>query len=104
VSRKSGQRAGGRRSEVNEMTTGNGKSEGESGRFEIRVKGRLSARWADRFDGFTLTPFDDGTTVLAGYVDQAALQGVLRSLADLGLPLVSVTPSPGSTTPPTEDS
>lgn len=63
-----------------------------SGRYEIRVKGHLTARWADWFDGFALTPAGDGTTVLAGYiVDQAALQGVIRKLADLGLPLLSVT-------------
>jgi len=64
-----------------------------SGRYEIRVKGHLTDRWADWFDGFALTPTGDGTTVLEGYVvDQAALHGVLRKLADLGLPLLSLTP------------
>ena len=64
-----------------------------SGRFEIRVKGHLSPRWADWFDGFTLTTYSDGTTVLEGYlVDQAALHGAIRKLADLGLPLLSITP------------
>ena len=64
-----------------------------SGRFEIRVKGHLSPRWADWFDGFTLTTERDGTTVLEGYVvDQAALHGAIRKLADLGLPLLSITP------------
>jgi hypothetical protein len=68
-------------------------SEG-SGRYEIRVKGHLTARWTDWFDGFALTPTSDGTTLLEGYiVDQAALHGVLRKLADLGLPLLSVTPA-----------
>ena len=64
-----------------------------SGRYEIRVRGHLAARWAAWFDGFTLTPENDGTTVLDGVIDQAALHGVLRRLADLGLPLVSVTPA-----------
>jgi len=69
------------------------RSEG-SGRYEIRVKGRLTARWTDWFDGFALTQAGDGTTLLEGYiVDQAALHGVLRKLADLGLPLLSVTPT-----------
>ena len=64
-----------------------------SGRFEIRVKGQLSPRWTDWFDGFTLTTDSDGTTVLEGYiVDQAALHGALRKLADLGLPVLSITP------------
>lgn len=60
-------------------------------RYEIRVEGHLHHRWALRFDGFSLTDASDGTTVLAGRVDQAGLHGVLRTLADLGLPLVSVT-------------
>ena len=61
------------------------------GRYEIRIKGHLASRWAARFDGMSLTPHADGTTVLAGAVDQAALHGVLRTLRDLGLPLLSVT-------------
>ena len=63
----------------------------DSGRYEIRVRGTLGARWAACFDGFSLTGAGDGTTVLAGRTDQAGLHGVLRTLADIGLPLVSVT-------------
>jgi hypothetical protein len=51
----------------------------------------------------TLTRQGDGTTVIHGPVaDQSALHGLLRKLSDLGLPLVSVTPSQKSrpTTPP----
>ena len=63
-----------------------------AGRYEIRLKGRLGARWAVRFDGMTLTTRADGTTVIEGpVVDQAALHGLLRALRDLGLPLLSVT-------------
>ncbi len=62
------------------------------GRYEVRVQGRLEPRWSAWFDGFTLTPEADGTTVSSGTViDQAALHGLLQSLRDLGLPLVSVT-------------
>ena len=62
-----------------------------AGRYEIRVKGHLGPRWAARFDGMTLTNRADGTTVIEGsVVDQAALHGLLRSLGDLGLPLISV--------------
>lgn len=61
------------------------------GRYEIRLKGHLDDRWADWFDGLTLTRDDDDTTLLRGpVVDQAALHGLLRRVRDLGLPLVSV--------------
>jgi hypothetical protein len=64
----------------------------DGGRFELRVKGHLDARWADRFDGLTLTQAGDGSTVIRGEVaDQAALHGLLQTLRDLGLPLISVT-------------
>ena len=63
----------------------------ESGRYEIRLKGHLDARWADRFEGLSLTHEPDGTTILAGpVVDQAALYGLLRKVRDLALPLLSV--------------
>ncbi|HEY3713855.1 MAG TPA: hypothetical protein VGL39_04945 [Jatrophihabitantaceae bacterium] len=62
--------------------------------YEIRVTGHLAPRWAAFFDGMTLTAHNDGTTVIHGPVaDQSALHGLFRKLSDLGLPLVSVTPS-----------
>ena len=63
----------------------------EPPRYELRIKGHLDDRWADRFDGLTITREGDGTTILSGpLVDQAALHGLLRRVRDLGLPLVSV--------------
>jgi hypothetical protein len=63
----------------------------EPGRYEIRLKGQLEARWADWFAGMTITWGDNGDTLLTGPVaDQAALYGLLRKVRDLGLPLVSV--------------
>jgi hypothetical protein len=63
----------------------------EGGSYEIRLKGHLEPRWADWFDGLTLTQERDGTTVLRGsVVDQAALHGVLGKVRDLGLPLIAV--------------
>lgn len=59
--------------------------------YEIRIKGYLDDRWADRFDGLSFTQDNDGTTILCGLVaDQAALHGLLRKVRDLALPLVSV--------------
>ena len=61
------------------------------GRYEIRLKGHLDDRWANRFEGLTLTREANGETLLTGpVVDQAALHGLLRQVRDLGLPLVSV--------------
>jgi hypothetical protein len=63
----------------------------EPGLYEIRLKGHLDDKWADWFDGLTITQEDNGETLLRGpVVDQAALHGVLRNVRDLGLPLVSV--------------
>ncbi len=64
----------------------------ETGRYEIRLTGRLDAHWAAWFDGLTVGQETDGTTVISGPIaDQAALHGVLQRVRDLGLPLVSVT-------------
>ena len=59
--------------------------------YEIRLKGHLEARWADRFGGMTLTLTENGETLLIGpVIDQAALHGLLRRVRDLGMPLISV--------------
>ena len=59
--------------------------------YEIRIKGHLDDRWADWFEGLTITLADNGDTLLTGpVVDQAALHGLLRKVRDLGLPLLSV--------------
>ena len=63
----------------------------ESWRCEIRIKGHLDDRWADWFEGLTITREDNGETRLTGpVVDQAALHGLLKKVRDLGMPLVSV--------------
>jgi hypothetical protein len=68
--------------------------------YEIRLKGHLDARWADRFEGLTITLEEDGNTLLTGpVIDQAALHGLLKKVRDLGMPLVSVCPvEPGPAT------
>lgn len=59
--------------------------------YEIRLQGHLGSHWATRFDGMTLTPLEDGTTLLRGPVaDQAALHGLLRQLGDIGITLLSL--------------
>ena len=71
----------------------------ESGIYEIRIKGHLDDKWADRFEGLTITLEVDGDTLLTGpVIDQAALHGLLKKVRDLGMPLISVSPvEPGQT-------
>jgi len=62
-----------------------------SGLVEIRVRGHLHDRWADRFGGLTIVLEENGDTTMTGpIVDQAALHGLLKKVRDLGLPLLSV--------------
>ena len=76
-------------------------------RYEVRVKGHLAGRWAAWFDGLTLTPESDGTTLIEGpVVDQAALHGLLQKVRDTGMPLVSVEhvePAPPASSTATPD-
>ena len=59
--------------------------------YQIRIKGQLGPHWTDWFGGLTITPADNGDTLLTGPVaDQAALHGLLRKVRDLGMPLISV--------------
>jgi len=61
--------------------------------YKIRIKGHLDDKWADRFEGLTITLEEDGDTLLTGpVIDQAALHGLLKKVRDLGMPLLSVCP------------
>ncbi len=59
--------------------------------YEIRLKGHLDSRWAEWFEGLTITLEKNGNTLLSGpLADQAALHGILKKVRDLGMALVSV--------------
>ena len=63
--------------------------------YQIKVLGWLGQDWSDWFDGLTITNQaeldSEPVTVLTGCViDQAALHGILRKIANLGLPLLAV--------------
>lgn len=59
--------------------------------YHIRIRGHLGPQWAGWFEGMAITLEANGDTLLSGpVVDQAALYGLLRTLRDIGLPLISV--------------
>jgi hypothetical protein len=63
----------------------------EASIYHIRVKGTLSEKWADWFDGFVIASRANDETLLTGpVVDQSALHGLLAKIRDLGLPLLFV--------------
>ena len=61
--------------------------------YEIRIAGHLPPQWSAWFEGLTVTPEPDGTTLLSGpVVDQAALYGMLSRLREMGLTLQRLPP------------
>ena len=66
--------------------------------YQIKVPGEIDQRWSDWAEGMTIVVDsavdDEGhgppVTTLTGTLDQAALQGLLRRLYSLGLPLIAV--------------
>ena len=59
--------------------------------YEIKVKGHLTERWSDWFEGMAISTQRDGSTILCGSIaDQAALFGLLNKIHALNLTLISV--------------
>jgi hypothetical protein len=62
----------------------------ESGHYEIRVEGNLDSFWATYFDGLHIEHCGADTVISGELRDQAALHGVLTTIRDVGLRLLSV--------------
>jgi hypothetical protein len=58
--------------------------------YRIVVRGELSQRFSNAFEGMTLAARDGLTTISGPVVDQAQLHGLLNQVGELGLELVSV--------------
>ncbi len=62
--------------------------------YQVKVPGHLNESWSEWAGSMTITVESEGhgspITILTGTFDQPALQGLLRWLYSLGLPLISV--------------
>jgi len=62
--------------------------------YQIKIPGDLtgnSSEWVDQLElGIETDDAGNAVTTLTGELDQAGLQGLLRRLYSLGLPLISV--------------
>mgnify|MGYP001822050792 CR=1 FL=1 len=59
--------------------------------YQIKVPGQLDDSWSEWNREMVITfAGDPPVTTLTGAMDQAALQGLLRRLYSLGLPVISV--------------
>jgi hypothetical protein len=77
------------------MYTKRGLTVDSAASYQIRIQGHLDESWSERMSGVTIRTqrSSDGSpmTILTGaFQDQAELAGVLNTLYDLGLPLLSV--------------
>jgi hypothetical protein len=61
--------------------------------YRIVVTGELGPRYAARFEPMHLTTRHGETEIVGRVEDDAELQGILETIAALGLSLVSVAPS-----------
>jgi hypothetical protein len=65
----------------------------QPGTYRICVQGQLDSAWADYFEGMKIENVCEAggckVTFLSGtLIDQAAVQGVLQKLYNLGFPLI----------------
>jgi hypothetical protein len=64
--------------------------------YEVLIKGHLSHKRLSWFEGVTVVPLPEGTTLvtMTGN-DQASLHALLNALSDLGVTVISIIPAGG---------
>lgn len=67
----------------------------QAAKYRIQVRGELDPRWSDRLGGMSISVEHQSgqkavTTLTGSLRDQAALSGVMNTLHELHLPVVSV--------------
>jgi hypothetical protein len=61
--------------------------------YEIQIRGHLNPKRLSWFEGVTVAPLPEGTTLLTmAENDQASLHALLNALSDLGVTLLSIVP------------
>lgn len=58
--------------------------------YKIKVRGKLSKEWETWFDNLEVISMGSESVIIGRVADQSALHGVLSSIRDLGLPLLSL--------------
>lgn len=58
--------------------------------YQIALEGHLEERWLRWLEGIANEHRPEGITILQGMMDQSTLHGILNTIRDLGLALISV--------------
>jgi hypothetical protein len=62
--------------------------------YQIEVQGKVDIDWSDSLAGMNITSYEQGenviTTLVGKLSDQAALAGLLQTIYELKLPIISV--------------
>ena len=67
--------------------------------YIIRIREKIDERWAEWFNGMSITLDDEGTELNGRLADQAALHGIIATISRLGLQLVAIHQAPPSDPP-----
>ncbi len=60
------------------------------GKIQIKIKGHLDKQWEEIFHGMSFS-YEEDITILSGSLkDDAELHGILNTIRDLNLKLISV--------------